>query len=208
VSHLQFADDTLIAGEASMDNILSIKQMLILFELISGLKVNFNKSMLFACNVPDGWFDLASNVLQCKSGAFPFVYLGLPVGGDPRKTVLWDPVIATIKSYLESWKSRSLSFGGRVVLLNSVLSSLPVYYFSFFKAPSGTISTLETLFKSFLWGEGEGVRKVHWVKWETVCHPKDSGGLGVKDLNAFNLAFLGKWVWRINMDRNSFWVRV
>jgi len=60
-----------------------------------------------------------------------------------------------IRSRLSGWQSRFLSFGGRLVLLKSVLTSLPVYALSFFKAPSGIISSLESMFKKKF---GEGVR--------------------------------------------------
>jgi hypothetical protein len=58
-----------------------------------------------------------------------------------------------IKSQLSSWKSKHLSFGGRLVLLKSILASLPVYALSFFKAPSGIISSIESLLIRFFWGE-------------------------------------------------------
>jgi len=64
-----------------------------------------------------------------------------------------------IKSRLSGWNSRFLSLGGRLVLLKSVLTSLPVYALSFFKAPSGIISSIESLLNKFFffWGVG-GVR--------------------------------------------------
>jgi hypothetical protein len=49
-----------------------------------------------------------------------------------------------------------LSIGGRVTLINSVLSSLPLYYFSFFKAPSCVLKELVTVQRNFLWGGREG----------------------------------------------------
>lgn len=58
-------------------------------------------------------------------GKVPFVYLGHPIGGDPRMLSLWDPVLNTIKSRLSRWQSWFLSFGGRLILLKSVLTSLP-----------------------------------------------------------------------------------
>ncbi|MCI57022.1 putative non-LTR retroelement reverse transcriptase, partial [Trifolium medium] len=56
--------------------------------------------------------------------------------------------------------------GGRLVLLKSVLTALPIYFLSFFKAPSDIISLIESLFKKFLWGGGEEAKKIHWVKWD------------------------------------------
>jgi len=62
-----------------------MKAALLLFESISGLKVNFNKSMLFEVSVNDSWLHEAASVMRCNHGLPPFMYLGLPIGGDPMK---------------------------------------------------------------------------------------------------------------------------
>jgi hypothetical protein len=152
VSHLQFADDTLILGEKSWANIRAMRAVLFLFEALSGLKVNFSKSLLVGVNVSASWLSEAAMVLNCKVGSIPFVYLGLPIGGNARRLSFWDPIINRIKARLTGWYSKHLSLGGRLVLLKSVLSSLPVYALSFFKAPSGIISSIESLFNYFFWG--------------------------------------------------------
>lgn len=56
-----------------------------------------------------------------------------------------------------------------------------------------------------LGGSLGGVKKIVWVKWEVVCLPKELGGLGVKNLEWFNLALLGKWGWRLLTERDSLW---
>jgi hypothetical protein len=152
VSHLQFADDTLILGEKSWANIRAMRATLLLFEALSGLKVNFSKSQLVGVNVHDSWLSEAAMVLNCKMGSIPFVYLGLPIGGNPRRLAFWEPLLYRIKSRLSSWNSKHLSFGGRLVLLKSVLSSIPVYVLSFFKAPAGIISAIESILNCFFWG--------------------------------------------------------
>ncbi|GAU41304.1 hypothetical protein TSUD_325180 [Trifolium subterraneum] len=78
----------------------------------------------------------AASALCCKVGNIPFLYLGLPIGDDPRCLGFWEPVLARLKKILSGWKSRFLSFGGLLVLIKSVLTSLHVYALSFFKAPS------------------------------------------------------------------------
>ena len=155
LSHLQFADDTLIIGEKCWLNVRSIWAVLLLLEEVSGLKVNFNKSMLTGVNIPSTWLSEAASVLNCRTGTIPFVYLRLLIGGDSRRLNFWKPVVDRIVARLSSWNHKFLSFGGRLTLLKSVLSSLPVYFLSFFKAPTGIISPLESIFNFFF---GVGVR--------------------------------------------------
>ncbi|MCI29939.1 RNA-directed DNA polymerase (Reverse transcriptase), partial [Trifolium medium] len=80
VSHLQFADDTLLLGVKSWANVRALRGVLVLFEAVSGLKVNFHKSMLVGVNVAESWLSEAAAVLGCSVGNVPFMYLGLPIG--------------------------------------------------------------------------------------------------------------------------------
>ena len=149
ITHIQFANDTLLIGGRSWANIRALKALLLLFEATSGLKVNFHKSMLVGVNIHDSWLAEAGSVLHCKLGKVPFLYLGLPIGGDPRNLKFSQPLIDRFKSRLSGWKTKNLSLGGRLVLLKFVLSSLPVYFLSFFKAPAGIISSIESIFNCF-----------------------------------------------------------
>jgi len=149
VSHLQFADDTLNLGDKSWANIRAMRAILLLFQSLSDLKVNFSKSCLVGVNVAHSWLTEAALVLSCKVGSIPFVYLGMPIGGNSRRLSFWEPLLNRIRSRLAGWSSKHLSFGDRLILLKSVLSSLPVYALSFFKAPSGIISSIESLFNCF-----------------------------------------------------------
>jgi hypothetical protein len=84
ISHLQYADDTLFVGEACVENLWTMKAILKWFELISGLKVNFFKGKLFGINVDECLLASAALFLKCMVGRLPFIYLGLPVGANPR----------------------------------------------------------------------------------------------------------------------------
>ncbi|KHN12523.1 hypothetical protein glysoja_035330, partial [Glycine soja] len=66
----------------------------------------------------------------------PFLYLGIPIGANPRRSELWDPIIRKCKRKLAKWKQRHISFGGRVTLINAVLKSILIYFFSFFRIPT------------------------------------------------------------------------
>ena len=145
LSHLQFADDTLLLGVKSWANVRALRAILVLFENMSGLKVNYHKSMVVGINIAKSWLQEAASILSCKIGKIPFMFLGLPIGGDARRLKFWDPVIERLKSRLSEWKCRNLSYGGCLILLKVVLSSLPVYALSFFRAPAGIISTIESI---------------------------------------------------------------
>ena len=178
ISHLQSTDNTLLVGVKSWGNIQILKSASMLFAFVSGLKVNFHKSMLYGVNVAGSRLHEAASVLHCKHGRLPFLYLGLPIGGDPRKLAFWYPFVDRIKRRLSDWKSRNLSTGGRLILLKSVMSSIPVYFLSFFKAPSCIIFILESLLNDFFWWGCKDIRKITWIKWETVCLRKEEDGLG------------------------------
>jgi len=166
VSHLQFTDDTLLIGNKSWANLCAMRADLVLFEAMSGLKVNFHKSSLVSVNINASWLSEAAFVLGCKVGKVTFLYLGLPIGGDPRRLLFWEPVVNRIKARLSGWHSRFLSFGGRLILLKSVLTALPVYALFFFKAPSGIISSIESLLNNFFWGRGVRIKeKNSWKEY-------------------------------------------
>lgn len=123
---------------------LSMRDILLIFEQVSALKVSFHKSLITGVNVSDSWLYEAVMVLNYRVGTLPFVYLGLPIGRDSLKMEFWRLLLNNITSRLSNWKSKFRSFGGRLILLKSVMSSLPVYFLSFFKAPTGIISSIES----------------------------------------------------------------
>jgi len=59
------------------------------------------------------------------------------------------PILNIITSRLSNWNCKFFSFGGCLILLRSVLSSLSVYFISFFKAATCIISSIESLFNFF-----------------------------------------------------------
>ncbi|WJX66218.1 hypothetical protein P8452_50797 [Trifolium repens] len=206
ISHLQYVDDTIFIGEACVENLWSMKEILRWFELISGLKVKFSKSNIIGVNVHNSFLEGAASFLHCKVRSLPFTYLSLPVGVNPRSKSTWKPVLKAIENRLHSWKNKYVSLGGRVVLINSVLASIPIFYLSFIKLPTGVRNSIIRLQRNFLWGtSASGGSKIPWVSWSDVCRPKKDGGLGVKDLKIFNLSLLAKWRWRLLADDKPQW---
>jgi len=138
--------------------------------------------------------------LYCRQGQLPFIYLGLPIGAKVRNERTWEPMISKMQKRLGSWKNRFLSAGGRLVLLNLVLNSIPIYYLSVFKMLKLVGRKLAKLQRRFLWGGVSDNPKISWVKWQHVCLPKTKGGLGVRSLELVNYSLLGKWRWAYSSE--------
>ncbi|GKU89920.1 hypothetical protein SLEP1_g3989 [Rubroshorea leprosula] len=208
VSLLQFADDTIIMGRADAENIRMVKDVLRWFELMSGLRINFNKSSIYGYNVLERWLKGSTGMLRCGVGQTPFLYLGLPIGSKSGSKKVWEPMVNKFRAKLAVWKATTLSFGGCLTLLNSVLSTLPIFYMSLFLLPKSVLVELISIQRRFLWGGLDLNKKIAWVKWEYVCRDKVKGGLGVPDMLRKNWALLGKWWYRLGDGIENLWKRV
>nr|KAJ0217922.1 hypothetical protein LSAT_V11C300121640 [Lactuca sativa] len=189
LTHLFYADDALFIAEWSRSNLKNLARILRCFHATSGLKV-------YGVGISDRELACSARVLGCDAGSFPFNYLGVP------------PIIDRVHARLSSWKASSLSIGGRLTLVKTVLGSLPLYFFSIFKAPCNVISNLEKIRRRFFWGGNDEKKKIHWVAWSKVLAHKEKGGLGVGSLRALNIALLVKWIWRLIDDKNSVWKEI
>ncbi|KAJ0482819.1 putative RNA-directed DNA polymerase [Helianthus annuus] len=208
LSHFLYADDAVFLGEWSVENARNINRIMRCFYMASGLKVNLGKSSLFGVGVDEAEITSMAGILRCRAGSFPFKYLGLQVGANMNLVRNWKPVVDTFKSRLSVWKANTLSYGGRLTLVKSVLNALPTYYFSLFRAPVQIIKELERLRRDFLWGNTPEHQRATWVAWNDIMAPKESGGAGLGSLKETNLALLAKWWWRFKVEDNNIWKKV
>lgn len=84
ISHLQFADDTVLFIKNDMTSILGAKKVLQCFELLSGLKINFSKSALYGFKILTEDISYWATRLGCGVGTTPFKYLGTHLGINPK----------------------------------------------------------------------------------------------------------------------------
>ncbi|KAL5550481.1 hypothetical protein UlMin_000657 [Ulmus minor] len=147
VSHLQFADDTLFLLDPDQSNIQKVHTILNFFSMCSGLKINMNKSSLAGIHMEDEEVMALAAVVGCEKGSSPMKYLGLPLGGNPNSTEFWNPVVEKVGKRLDGWKKSVLSKGGRLTMIQSVLSSIPIYFMSLFKLPNGVAALLEKMMR-------------------------------------------------------------
>jgi hypothetical protein len=128
------------------------------------------KSELFFCF---GEANLYVELFGYRIGQFPISYLGIPIHFRRLTIVEWKYVEEQLQKRLSSWKVKLLSLGGRLVLINSVLTNMLLYMVSFFELPKGLLHRLD-YFRSrfFMQGDNEK-KKCRLTKWSVVCRPKD-----------------------------------
>jgi len=208
LTHLQFADDTLLFCEANELYLQGIKRALLSFQTYSGLAVNYSKSAVLVFGKDEEWANEIARQLECRLVKLPITYLGVPLGANMRKMSSWQGVIDKIQNRLNTWKGTCISRAGRVVLIKAVLSSLPTYYLSLFKLPTKVAQEINKIQRRFLWSGQKSGRYSALVKWELIQKPKDKGGLGVADCTLKNAALLFKWWWRYACEEGCLWRRI
>ncbi|CAN1151748.1 Transposon TX1 uncharacterized 149 kDa protein [Linum perenne] len=204
VNHILYADDTLVFCDADESQVRYLLAGLICFECVSGLKINIHKSSMFTIGEVNN-ADYLAEVFGCDRDKLPTNYLGLPLGDRVSNGSLWNPVIERVERRLGTWKARWLSSGARLVLIKSVLASLPTYHLSLLKAPARVVGSLERIQRNFLWEGTSEQKKFHWADWTTAKTPIGRGGLGIIDIKTFNETLLGKWIWRYATERDAWW---
>lgn len=125
VSHLQFPDDSLFLGEWSSWNASNLMMLLDNFGKTFGLSINLQKSCLLGIGVSLIEIKRLAARIHCASSSLPFLYLGLLVGANMKRVVSCRVLEEKVNRKLSKWKQKSLSIGGRLMLIRSVLNSTP-----------------------------------------------------------------------------------
>ena len=131
--------------------------------------------------------DVMAMELGCRAGFLPSSYLGLPLRAPNKALSVWDGMKERVKRRLTLWKRQYISKGGRITLIKSTMTSMPIYQMPLFRIPKVVARRLEKLQRDFLWGGGNLERKAHLVNWEVVCADKNKGGLGLRKLAVTDL---------------------
>ena len=101
--------------------------------------MNLSKNKLFGLNLASAFLQAAASFLSC---GFGLLLLSIPIGINPRRKDSWTHIFVKLKRRLAVWHNILLSIGGRVVLLNSVLTNISIFFLSFYKAPKVIINKI------------------------------------------------------------------
>ncbi|XP_019170994.1 PREDICTED: uncharacterized protein LOC109166499 [Ipomoea nil] len=189
ISHLFFADDSLLFFKANMQETMEVKRCLEIYEQYSDR-------------------DAIAMGLGVEQAEDFGKYLGLPsVVGRNRKYV-FSYVEQKLRQRFGSWNKRLLSMAGKEILLKSVAQAMPTYTMSIFLLPISLCASLERLMNRYWWEKSTTVDGIHWMAWDRMCVPKKYGGMGFKKLHEFNLTLLGKQACRLLTKPDSLMARI
>jgi hypothetical protein len=204
ISHLFFADDSLLFCRSNMTQWNHLTAILHLYEGASGQKMNSNKTGIFFSKN-----SAASDKIQIQGVAgIPVdqrydTYLGLPAIVGRSRIRAFRSIKDKVWKRLQDWKLTFLSQAGKEILLKAVVQAIPTYCMSVFKLPKTLCTEINSMMMRFFWGHKEKEKRIHWLSWSKLSTSKAQGGMGFRDIVNFNKALLAKQIWRLWKFPNS-----
>lgn len=119
--------------------------------------------------------ELKANMLNCVLGNLPLKYLGIPVFDHHSGVGAFSPILQKMIKRLDPWKKKHLTSGGRQILTNTCLSSIPICCMGFYWLTDSSHKKMDGIRASFLWQGAERKFKYHMATWEIISRPKDLG---------------------------------
>jgi len=176
VHHLLFADDILLMCKANALESKEVMDCLKAYGDASGQRINLQKSsIIFGSLIPDSTKDQVKLILGIDKEGGEGTYLGLPECFKGSKRDLLSFIREKLQSRIHGWFAKTLSLGGKEILLKSVAMSLLVYAMSIFKLPHDVCTKITSAMTEFWWGGCNGKRKIPWVSWKKMCKQKKHG---------------------------------
>ena len=94
------------------------------------------------------------------------------------------------------------------MLIKTIVQAIPTYTMGIFKIPMALCDTLNSTLAKYWWGQTKDEKKIHWINWKKLCNLKGRGGMGCRDIQAFNLSLLAKQTWILLLNTYSLFFRV
>ena len=203
-THSLYADDIMLFCRGDKRNLKQVLYILHSYGQASGQIMNCAKSKVYIGQGAKHRKAAITSVLGMTEGSTPFTYLGVPIfKGKPRCNHL-QSIADKVRSKLEGWFGKILSFSGRCVLLKSVICPMLLHSFMTYRWPMFLLFQLQKWMRNFLWTGDILKQKLVTVAWSTVCKPNSAGGLGLFDLSSMNKAAILRQMWSV-LKQNSLW---
>ena len=153
ISHLLFADDTLLFCEACTRECQNLLSILAQYEVASGQAINWQKTTLF---FSQNTSPAVKEEIQSLWGAQVMhdceKYLGLPMVGGKSKVGTFKEIQERIANRVMGWKEKHISKAGRDVLIKTVAQAISTYSMSLFKIPRTVCDGINSVLAKYWWG--------------------------------------------------------
>ena len=151
ISHLAFADDVLLLSRGDPSSVQCLLSQLSLFGQTSGLDINPQKSAIFFGGVAGVQKQVILSMSGFKEGSFPFTYLGVPLSPHRLLASQFSPLLMNLKSSVQGWIEKYLTYAGRLELLRSVLFGKVQFWLNIFPIPDIVLKNIISICRNFLW---------------------------------------------------------
>jgi hypothetical protein len=132
-----------------------------LFERVSGMRINFHKSECVPMNVDNGRAREIAPILSCPLGQFPLKYLGVPLHCEKLKREDLQPILDKLLKKMAGWRGRLLAYSSRLVLIKTCLANVPIYLLSFFKFPRWAVKLIDSRLANCMWNDDPDCHRYH-----------------------------------------------
>ena len=139
--------------------------------------------------------------------SFGFKYLGYYIEPLGYRVCDWNWLVQKYEKRICLWTHKLLSLGGRLILIQSVISSILVYWLGLASIPTSVLHKLGSITFAFLWGSTKNNRRYHLVNWQSLSWPKEYEGWGIKNLHWFSIALRLKNILMV-LSNDGMWHRV
>ncbi|PKU64553.1 Putative ribonuclease H protein [Dendrobium catenatum] len=197
LSHLLYADDVLIFGEASSENCNILASILMDFANATGLNINYDKcSIMFPRNLRNA--QEVCQALSIHNIVNNITYLGIPLSFYRLKIADFLPLMDSVSKKMNGWKACLLSFAGRMQYIKFTIQNTIAYWIRGSIMPKTVHKFIKRSSSKFLFfGDNMEVKKLHMVAWDKICLPKNKGGLGIPSISALQYAYNCSVIYRM-----------
>jgi len=207
IHSLFFADDLILCGRATIQDATTIQATIQRFCTHSGQVPNLQKSsILFSKNVNPSMQSAIKNIFPVPDLLPNTMHLGHPmIFNHNDRNKAYDFIFNKFQAKLTTVKANKLNHAGRLTYIQSVLSSIPVYYMSTVLFSKSFIERITAIIRRFWWAgmqEDNPTSPIAFRSWDDICQSKDNGGLGIRDLYTVNKSLIIHSAYNIVTNKN------